>query len=208
MTQVAPTGCGARRRGRSARAALPRPLAASSALRAIKERATTGSGYLSDVDTPFEEIRPAEVDDLGAELLPFVLAEFVKRVRVRFAVLVDEDGRGLASAGRAARDELEAVRGVGASSLELANVMRGLLGRQGVLVQTRGMAIELTPVGPRRLVATVFEGPLDGVRSEAAQLALRIRLCLEEIAGRNRAAASIARDFGQDGSGMPPSAMA
>ncbi len=126
-----------------------------------------------------EEIRPVELDDKIAERIGGVLRAYARDVDARQAVLVDVHGRRVAQAGQG---DFEQARALAAASFELARLMRDLLGRQGAFVRTRDVEIELTPVDDRRLLATVFAGPLDRVRVEAAGVAVRLRLMLEEIA--------------------------
>jgi hypothetical protein len=109
----------------------------------------------------------------AAEEVRETLTHLVKEAGARCALLLGHDGRVLAEAGHCAPEIREDVRAGAASSFEVARVMRSVLGREGVLVETAGALVEVTPVNDALVVGTAYDRAetLADVRAIAARAA-------------------------------------
>jgi len=145
------------------------------------------------------------------EKIDIILAQYVRSASARCAMLVDRDGRMIAECG--ARKHAPQLAQLAAASFEATELFMRMFDRQGALrfYQGRSLAVELTLVGERALLATAFDEAttLGMVRLYELQASSRLRSFLAEIAERTSQAESISKDFsGRGGPPTPPLAMA
>ncbi len=146
------------------------------------------------------------------EKVDAILGQYLKTANARSAMLVDRSGRMVAGCGTTA--EAPRFASLAAAAFEAAEVMMRLLGREGAAIRVyegRALAIEMTMVGERTLLATAFDEmtTLSMVRLHEAQVRAKLRAVMDEIAVRKSEAESISRDFGnRGGPPTPPLAIA